>query len=74
LRDLLDRTAYDAERGRDAAKFTQASRVSAARVAAVEGLARLRRPEDRAEIVRVADEDTDLAVREAAMKALEGWR
>lgn len=73
LRDLLDRAVYESEHGRDAAKFSQAARVSEARVAAIEGLARLQRAEDHDEIVRVADEDADLAVREAAMKALQDW-
>lgn len=73
LVDLLDREVYESEHGRDAAKFSQATRVSEARVAAVEGLARLHRAEDRQAIVLVAEQDDDLAVREAAMKALEGW-
>jgi len=73
LLDLLDRGVYESEHGRDSAKFSQASRVSEARVAAVEGLARLKRAEDRGAILRVADQDTDLAVREAAMKALQEW-
>ena len=73
LVDLLDRKVYESEHGRDAAKFSKATRISEARVAAVEALARLRRAEDRQEIVRVADQDDDLAVREAAMKALRDW-
>lgn len=73
LLDLLDRDVYESEHGRDAAKFSQATRISESRVAAVEGLARLRRAEDRQAIVRVAELDDDLAVREAAMKALEDW-
>lgn len=74
LNDLLEPAAYEKEHGRDAAKFAEAGRVSEARVAAIEGLARLRRPEDRAAVVALAEKDGDLAVREAAMKALEGWR
>jgi HEAT repeat protein len=73
LRDLIDTRTYDAERGRDAAKFAEARRVSESRIAAIEGLARLRRPEDRAALEALADKETDLSVREAAMKALEGW-
>jgi hypothetical protein len=73
LKSLLDRSAYETEHDRDAAKFSQAVRVREARVAAIEALARLARPEDKAEIARVADEEADLAVREAAMKALQGW-
>jgi len=73
LLELLDRSVYESEHGRDAAKFSQAARISEARVAAVEGLARLKRAEDRAAIARVADEDADLAVREIAMKALQEW-
>ena len=74
LRDLLEKDTYDAERDRDAGKFAEARRISESRVAALAALARLRRPEDRAVIEALADEESDLAVREAAMKALEGWR
>jgi hypothetical protein len=73
LRDLLDPTVYQAEHGRDGAKFAEARRISESRVAAIGALARLHRPEDRAEIERVAAKDDDLAVREAGMKALEAW-
>jgi HEAT repeat protein len=74
LRDLLDPSVYSAEHGRDGAKFSQPRRVSESRVAAIEALSRLHRAEDRSAIERVADQDSDLAVREAAMKALDGWR
>jgi HEAT repeat protein len=74
LRDLIAKETYDAERGRDAAKFTEARRVSESRIAAIDGLARLRRPEDRAALEALADKESDLSVREAAMKALESWR
>ena len=74
LRALLDRDAYADEHERDARKFSKARQVSASRVAAIEALARLAVPEDRAAIARVAEEEDDLAVREAAMKALEAWR
>jgi len=74
LRDLIEKETYDAERGRDAAKFAEARRVSESRVAAIEGLARLRRPEDRAALEGLADKESDLAVREAAMRALQDWR
>jgi HEAT repeat protein len=74
LRALLEPGAYDEERGRDAAKFTEARRISESRVAAIAALARLRRPEDRAALAALADLESDLAVREAAMKALEDWK
>ncbi len=74
LRDLIDTQTYDTERGRDAAKFAEARRVSESRIAAIQGLARLRRPEDRATLAALADNETDLGVREAAMKALEAWK
>jgi hypothetical protein len=73
LRELLDPAAYQTENGRDASKFAVARRVSESRVAAIQALARLRRAEDRAAIERVASDDEDLAVREAGMKALQGW-
>ena len=73
LRDLLDPAIYAAEHGRDGAKFAQARRVSESRVAAIQALARLHRPEDRAEIERVAEKDDDLLVREAGMTALKSW-
>jgi len=74
LRDLLDPEIYRGEQARDARKFTHARRISESRAQAVEALARLKRPEDRAVIERLAREDHDLAAREAAMRALEGWR
>jgi HEAT repeat protein len=73
LRDLLDPAVYAAEHGRDGAKFAQPRLVRDSRVSAIQALARLRRPEDREEIARVAAKEDDLAVREAAMRALESW-
>src|SRR5262249_47488781 len=74
LVDLLDRAVWTAEHERDPRKYAQARRISEGRVMVVEALARLGGPERRAAIVRVADTDDDLAVREAAMKALEAWK
>jgi HEAT repeat protein len=74
LRAMLDRETYVGEHERDKKKFAQALRVSESRAMAVQALASLRRPDDRAEIARVAEKDDDLAVREAAMKALADWK
>jgi hypothetical protein len=74
LRALLDPASYAGEHERDRKKFAEARRVSESRVMAVQALAHLARSEDRAEIARVADKDDDLAVREAAMKALAEWK
>jgi len=74
LKELLDPAVYAAEHDRVGAKFAAARRVSESRVAAITALARLHRPEDKAEIERVAEKDDDLAVREAGMRALESWR
>jgi len=73
LLDLLDTSLYAAERGREAAKFAEPRRVSEARTAAILALSMLHRPEDKARIRDVAEKDDDLAVREAAMKALDSW-
>lgn len=74
LRGLVETASYAAEHERDKKKFAQARRVSESRVMAIHGLSRLRRPEDRAVIERVAESEADLAVREAAMKALAEWK
>jgi hypothetical protein len=74
LRTLLDPTAYAAEHERDKKKFAQGLRISEARVMAIHALLALHRPEDRAAIVRLAEKEDDLAVREAAMKALAEWK
>jgi len=73
LATLLDPATFAAEHDKDAKKYKQARRVSEARVQAIQALARLRRPEDKAAIAAVAEHDQDLAVREAAMRALEAW-
>ena len=74
LRDLLDPSTYSGEQDRDQRKFELPRHVSAARVQAIEALARLRLSEDRAAIERIAAEEDVVAVREAAMRALEAWR
>jgi HEAT repeat protein len=74
LRTLLDKSSYTAEHERDSKKFAQGRRVSESRVMALHALSELHRPEDRAAIASVADKDDDLAVREAAMKALADWK
>lgn len=74
LHALLDERTYQGEHERDARKFSERKRVVESRVRAVEALARLARPEDRAAIARVAEEDDALPVREAAMAALDRWR
>ena len=74
LHALLDEATYQGEHRRDARKFSEAKRIVESRVRAVEALARLARPEDRAAIERVAEEDDALPVREAAMAARKAWR
>lgn len=73
LRELLKSSVYAAEHELDARKYSQPRRISESRVKAVEALARLKLSEDKVELARVAADDSDLAVREAAMKALAGW-
>jgi hypothetical protein len=74
LTALVDASSYAAEHERDKKKFSQARRVSESRVMAIHALARLKRQGDKALIARVADKEDDLAVREAAMKALAEWK
>jgi HEAT repeat protein len=74
LRALLDPSAYAAEHERDKKKFVEGRRISESRVMAIHALAALHQPEDRAAIASVAEKEDDLAVREAAMKALADWK
>ena len=72
LLDLIDPAIYAAENERDARKYRRGQIVSTNRVRAVEALARLRRPGDRATFEGL-QKDPDVAVSEAAMRALADW-
>lgn len=72
LRDLVQAETYAAEGLREAGKFQGERVVHQARLEGVLGLARLGLEEDRALLERLAGEDPDHAVREAAMRALAG--
>lgn len=74
LVSLLDPASYADEHARDAKKYAQSRRISESRVQAVAALARLRRAEDRERLTALADTEKDLAVREAAMKALTDFQ
>jgi HEAT repeat protein len=73
LLDMLDPALYEAERKSHERRFSQGELISECRRQAVEALGLLRRPEDRARLQALADEEQDLAVREAALRALNGW-
>lgn len=73
LRELLKSSTYTSEHEQDARKYAQPRRISESRVKAVEALGRLKLPEDRSALAELAERDADLAVREAAMKALAEW-
>jgi hypothetical protein len=70
LIELVDLASYERARATDAKKFAAPQYVREARVKAVEGLARLARSEDRELLARVAAEDADSLVREAALRAV----
>lgn len=72
LADLADPATYEAIRAEHPRKFADPKLVQTSRYYAVEGLARLGREEDLELLRRLAEGDEDLAVREAAMRALEG--
>ena len=74
LRELAKKETYAAEHAVDARKYAQARRITESRIAAIDALGRLKRAEDEAAIAELAEHDADLAVREAAMKALAAWR
>lgn len=67
---LLDPAIYADEHARDSRRFAAAALVGKQRLAVLEALASLRRPEDLARIQALATDDPDLNVRSAA-KALE---
>jgi len=71
LRDGAQREIYEAERARNPLNYARAEIVRENRVRAIEGLARLARPEDRALLEELAEGDDDLEVREAAMRGLK---
>lgn len=72
LRDLLDPAIYVAENARDSSKYRRGQLASANRVRAVLALAQLRIEADRASIDELRS-DPDVAVSEAAMRALADW-
>jgi hypothetical protein len=73
LRELLKTATYTSEHDLDARKYAQPRRISESRVKAVEALGHLKIAEDQALLAELAESDKDLAVREAAMKALAQW-
>ncbi len=73
LRDLLQRSTYATEHELDARKYAQPRRITESRVKAVEALGHLRLADDAPLIAELAERDDDLAVREAAMKAIAEW-
>jgi hypothetical protein len=70
LVELVDPASYERARALDERKFAAPQFVSASRVKAIEALARLARPADRPLLERVAAEDSDSLVREAALRAV----
>ena len=70
LRELAGRASYDAVHQAQPAKFASEKLIQTSRFKAVEGLARLALPEDRALLEQLAKDDADPLVREAAMRAL----
>lgn len=70
LCELVDVASYERARAADAKKFVAPQFVQASRVKAVEALARLGRGEDRALLQRLAGDEPDALVREAALRAL----
>lgn len=71
LRELVDPASYAKVHAELPAKFASQKLIQDTRYRALVGLARLRRPEDRALFEAVAREDQSPLVREAAMRALE---
>jgi HEAT repeat protein len=71
LRELAGREAYEAVQASDPRKFASERLVHQSRLEAVRALAGLGRPEDRELLERLAADDEDSAVREAAMRALQ---
>lgn len=72
LRELVAPETYTREALRAAGKFQGERSVHQARLEGVQALARLGLEEDRELFARIAADDPDHAVREAAMRALEG--
>jgi hypothetical protein len=70
LIELLDPASYERAHAADQRKFAAPQHAQASRVKAIEALARLARAEDRALFERVAAEDSDALVREAALRAV----
>jgi HEAT repeat protein len=71
LVELVERESYDALHRDQPRKYASEGLIQTSRFKALEALARLRRPEDRALFERVARDDADPLVREAAMRALQ---
>jgi HEAT repeat protein len=69
LRELVERAPYDEVRRAEPAKFTSEKLIQKTRLTAVDALARLALPEDRALFERLAANEDDPLVREAAMRA-----
>lgn len=73
LRELLKSSTYAAEHELDARKYAQPRRITESRVKAVEALGHLKLADDEPLLAELAERDDDLAVREAAMKAIAEW-
>jgi HEAT repeat protein len=72
LADLASLSTYEAAHAEDPRKYADARLVQNSRIYAIQALARLARPEDRGLLQGLAEDDSDPAVREAAMLALRG--
>ncbi|MFM7297864.1 MAG: HEAT repeat domain-containing protein [Planctomycetota bacterium] len=70
LRELVDPASYATVQSAEPQKFASERLVESTRLHAVAALGRLNRPEDRALLEAVAEDDASLQVREAAMRAL----
>ena len=73
LLDMLDEETYAAIHRAEEAKFARSESISQSRAAAVLGLGDLQRAEDFAVLEKLAADDEDLLVREAAMRVVSAW-
>ena len=73
LTDLAGLELYEAANAADSSAFPRARDVRAFRILAVRAIARLERPADRAFLERLAVDESDIEVREAALRAVESF-
>lgn len=72
LWELVDRNSYDRAREADPEKFRREAHIVAVRQSAIIALVRLGRGADLERLQEIANNDSDLDVREAAMRGLAG--